>query len=92
MICRLCVGVLTWQGLVISWSFSIGVKMPAKKEEDDENNYSKCVHLSTAQQDSDTSQLSVLRGKNIVRHQELYRCEEEVIFPNRELSELIVDY
>lgn len=63
MICRLCVGVLTWHGLVISWSFSISVKMPAKKEEDDENNYSQCVHLSTAQQDGDTSQLSVLPGK-----------------------------
>lgn len=59
MICRLCVAVLTWQALVISWSFSIGVKMPAKKEEDGGNNYSQCVHLSTAQQDVDTSQLSV---------------------------------
>lgn len=44
-------GVLTWQGLVISWSFRVSVKMPAKKEADSENNYSQRVHLSTAQQD-----------------------------------------
>lgn len=37
--------------------------MPAKKEENGGNNYSRCVHLSTAQQDVDTSQLSVSWGK-----------------------------
>lgn len=45
---------------MISWSFSVFVTIPAKKEDDGENSYSQCVHLFTG----DTSHTSVPQERN----------------------------